>query len=357
MSDYAVGLIGTGVRGFNDDGSPRFGMNGHHAAGYAKLQNCRLAACADIKPENARVFAEHFGIPDTYTDYHAMLAEEDLDVVSVATWPHLHAEMVIACAEAGVRAVHCEKPMATTWADCKRMVQVCSERGVQLSFNHQRRFGKPFRRAKERLEGGEIGELVRVEFACSNLFDWGTHLFDMCGFFTDQEPVAWVLAGVDYQSERLVFGAHCENAATVLWQYGNGTWGRASTGFAAGANGAFLRLVGSEGEIEIEPAGEDMPTVRMRTNSEAGWQAVDCDGEGIHDPAHFERAIADVVESLQQGCEPELSARKALQTTEIIFAAYESARRRGRVELPLDIDDNPLVEMVKSGALQARPPQ
>ena len=351
MANFKVGLIGTGVRE-RSDGTRRLGMNAHHARGYQALpEKCEIVACADIKPENARAFAEEFDIPRTYTDYREMLREEDLNIVSISTWPHLHAEMTIACAEAGADAVHCEKPMATTWGDCRRMVEVCDEQGCQLTFGHQRRFGKAFRRAKDLLDGGEIGELERLEFACSNLYDWGTHLFDMCGFFTDQEPVEWVLAGIDYSTEHLVFGAHCENAGTAVWRYENGLWGRASTGSATGANAAFLRLVGSEGTIEIGPAGEDMPTLRVQSPAQAGWQTVDCGGEGTSDPAHFPRAIADVVESLETGRESLLSGHYALQTTEILFAAYESVRRRGRVELPLEIEDNPLVAMIESGDL------
>ena len=49
------------------------------------------------------------------------------------------------------------------------MVAVCEERGVQLTFNHQRRFGRPFNRAKELLDSGVIGELTRVEAFTSNL--------------------------------------------------------------------------------------------------------------------------------------------------------------------------------------------
>jgi hypothetical protein len=50
-----------------------------------------------------------------------------------------------------------------------------------------------------------------------------------------------------------------------------------------------------------------------------------------------------------------LSARRALNATEIIFAIYESSRRRGRVDLPLTISDNPLAAMVEAGHLQPSP--
>jgi UDP-N-acetylglucosamine 3-dehydrogenase len=51
------------------------------------------------------------------------------------------------------------------------------------------------------------------------------------------------------------------------------------------------------------------------------------------------------------GCEPEPSARKALRTAEVTCATYESSRRRGRVDLPLTIDDSPLQVMVDAGHL------
>ena len=62
-------------------------------------------------------------VPQSTLDYHEMLARENLDIVSICTWPHLHAPMVIAAAEAGVRAIHCEKPMAPTWGEARRMVR------------------------------------------------------------------------------------------------------------------------------------------------------------------------------------------------------------------------------------------
>jgi len=68
----------------------------------------------------------------------------------------------------------------------------------------------------------------------------------------------------------------------------------------------------------------------------------------------FAEGVAHVVDCLDSAEEPLLSARRALTGTELIFGVYESARRRGRVDLPLDITDNPLVAMVESGALDPR---
>ena len=72
-------------------------------------------------------------------------------------------------------------------------------------------------------------------------------------------------------------------------------------------------------------------------------------------PTYTERAIEDVVSSLETGETSELAAEYALDADELIFAAWESVRRRGRVELPLDIQDNPLESMVESGVLAPAP--
>ncbi|HIE18502.1 TPA: Gfo/Idh/MocA family oxidoreductase, partial [Candidatus Bathyarchaeota archaeon] len=126
-----VGIIGTGKRKVRGD-AMGYGMAYKHAEAYVSLGNCRIVACADIVKENAEAFAEVYDVPSIYLDYKEMLSEENLDMVSICTWPRLHSQMVIACAKSGVRAIHCEKPMADTWAGAKRMYAECLKHGVQL---------------------------------------------------------------------------------------------------------------------------------------------------------------------------------------------------------------------------------
>jgi hypothetical protein len=68
------------------------------------------------------------------------------------------------------------------------------------------------------------------------------------------------------------------------------------------------------------------------------------------------QGIADLIAALEGGTEPELSSRTTLGSTEIIFGADESARRRGRVDFPLAIDDHPLEAMVEDGSVNSTPP-
>jgi predicted dehydrogenase len=304
------------------------------------------------RAERAALFAEEHadgGPPAAvFSDYREMLAEVKPDIVSVCTWPHLHAPMVTACAEAaGVRAVHCEKPMAPTWGEARAMAAACKERGVQLTFNHQRRFLAPFQTARRLLKEGAIGDLVRLEGACGDLFDWGTHWIDMFGFYNDDVPAVSVMGQVDARRPKVVYGVPTETEAFSRIRYANGVTGLMFTGEnAAEMAGCANRLVGTEGTIEVH--GE-APFVRVRGRNDAAPHPIDDLPEGIHGDQAIDRAIRDNLDSLRTGRTPLLAADNALKVSEIIFATYESARRRGRVDLPLDIEGAPFREMLDAG--------
>ena len=375
---YDVAVIGTGPDPSDPD-RDGYAMGYRHGRAYENNEDCELVACADIVLENGRAFAREFGLREgtVYEDYETMLDAVEPDLVSVCVPPGIHAAIVEDCAESGnVSAIHCEKPMADTWGDCKSMVRTCDRNRVQLSINHQRRFGAPFRRAKELLDDGAIGSLTRIEFADETLFDAGIHQVDLSRYFTDGVDVEWVLAQVDYREENRWFGTPNATQALVQWRDADGTVGIATTGESAPEGACYLRLAGTDGAIELGVDGG--PTLRYRTDG-GTWQSVDTEGESLHglgfqgylgaalrgvrarlplvssedqkQPVFIERAIADAVEGLKTGSEPELSGRDALRSTEVVFAAWESARRRGRVDLPLDIEDNPLVAMIDAGWL------
>jgi UDP-N-acetylglucosamine 3-dehydrogenase len=343
MSKLRAGIIGTG-RPHRSQGATGSGMSHAHARAYINSPDAELVAVADIVEENARAFQEEHNVVGIYTDYNEMLQQENLDIVSVCTWPHLHAPMVVDCANAKVRAVHCEKPMATTFGDAKRMVEACNASGTQLTFNHQRRFGTPFRHAKELLKEGRIGELQRIEARTGNLYDWGTHWFDMMFFYNDETPVEWLIGQVEARDNRTVFGAPIERQGLAYWKWQNDVYGLMTTGFEAGP-AAENTLIGTEGRIEVGAPGNI--NLRIWGKGQSDWEIVPTE-DGLHGELHIFKAIQDAIDALNQGREPELAGRRALQATELIFATYESSRRRGRVTLPLDIEDSPLVELIES---------
>lgn len=343
---YSVAFIGCG-KPWRSEGATGFGMSHAHAEGYKQSPDCQITALADIVEENARAFMERHGGERIYTDYNEMLAKEKPDIVSISTWPHLHAPMVIDAAQAGVKAIHCEKPMAPTFGEAKRMVEVCEQNGVQLTFNHQRRFGKPFRKAKELLKAGAIGDLQKLEAICDNMIDWGTHWYDMLNFFNDETSVEWLIGQIEGRGSKKVFGLWVEGQGVSWFQYKNGVNGMLLTGFGSGG-GAKIRLIGSGGMLEV---GGFPAQVQLFNNESNGWQSIE-HGETEGDLQWVSRGVLDLVDALKNKREPELSARRALAGTQLIFATYESSRRRGRVDLPLQIDDSPFLSMIENGAMK-----
>ena len=328
-----AGIIGCGGRGHG------------HAEGYAEDERVEIAACADPSEEARNALAERFGVERTWADYTEMLDREDLDLVSVCTWPHLHRPMIEAAAAAGARAIHAEKPMAPTWGDARALHAACEERGVLLTFCHQRRFGDGFATARDLIRDGAIGSLRRFEGSCPNLFDWGTHWFDMMFFYNDETPARWVMGQIDVSEHREIFGVRLDAGGLSWVRFENDVEGLLATG-DVGYTGAANRLIGDEGVIEVQGGGGGLRIQRGR-----GWEEVETLSSGVPAARHTIASVLDLVDCLHSGDEPELSSRKALQATELIFATYESSRRRGRVDLPLQAQDSALLSMLDAGVI------
>jgi len=356
MTTHSVAFVGTGADPESPDASG-YAMAYHHAAAFDALDSCELAACADIVRENAAAFADYHGIDDehVYEDYVEMTREVDPDFLSVCVPPAIHADVVVdAVREGDLLGIHCEKPMDLTWGGARRMAEEARRHDVQLTFNHQRRFKPSWVAARDRIEAGDIGDLERVEMAPPNLYDWGTHALDFVADVVGDRPAEWVIGQIDYREEQQFFGAHNENQAHALWEYDDGVKGVVSTGEGASLVPGFFRFRGTEGTLDLGFRGEEFD-LQWRRAGDAEWERESVEEGEWTEPIYD--AVAHVVECAETGAEPTLGARNALNSTEIIFAVWESARRRGRVDLPLDVEDNPLEAMVESGDLNPVPPE
>lgn len=199
LTNIAAGLADkapNGVLGTRDPYS--------HASAYAVSPTTQLVAVCDIVPAMFDRFRERWGNRfaevQTYTDYRAMLAQEKLDILSVCTPDHLHANMVIAACEAGIKGIICEKPLATTIADADRMIAAVERHGVKMSVEHTRRWIYEFHEAREIIRSGKLGPLRRIAATINGeramLFRNGTHIIDLICFFAESDP-AWLMAALD----------------------------------------------------------------------------------------------------------------------------------------------------------------
>jgi predicted dehydrogenase len=168
----------------------------------------------------------------------------------------------------------------------------------------------------------------------------------MIFFFNQETPAEWVIGQVEGRGSQQIFGAWMEGQGLSHIRFQNGVTALMTTGH--GTQGAWMRLLGSEGVLEV---GYHRPArLRVRGAGDAAWRVVETPEESdISDCVP--RGVLDTIDALKQGREPELAGWRALQATELIFATYESSRRRGRVDLPLMIEDSPLLAMYETGAI------
>lgn len=178
------------------------GLGGHHGYAYARAEEYELVATCDINPVAFDRFFERAQIERgsirEYTDYKAMFAQENLDVVSVATPDHLHVNPVCDAAEAGIKGIFCEKPLCTTIADADRMVETIERTGAKLAIDHTRSYIPAYQAVKkaiwtDRAIGGLTRIIAHMGGHRSMLFRNGTHLVDAVCYLADADPL-WVIA-------------------------------------------------------------------------------------------------------------------------------------------------------------------
>lgn len=208
MNSYRVGVVGlTGIATSPSSPDPVFfgGVHPHsHVACYANHPQTEVVAVCDIVPALLDKFDGDWGHrwPNVakYTNYHEMLEKEQIDILSVVTPDHRHAEVVFAAVPAGVKAIYCEKPIATTLADADKMIALTEEAGVHMVVNHTRRWYGTYQYARELIRAGHLGKVTHIHANCGGpramLFRNGTHLIDAVNFFAESEPI-WVTSFLD----------------------------------------------------------------------------------------------------------------------------------------------------------------
>ena len=142
-------------------GSGRAGMI--HAGNFARgVEGAKLIAMIDPVEDTAREACRELEIETHYLDYNDALEDDRIDAFVIVTPTVYHRDIVVACAKAG-KHVLCEKPMAMTPDECQDMIDAAARHGIKLQIAFMRRFDKSFEDAKERIDAGEIGDVVLVK--------------------------------------------------------------------------------------------------------------------------------------------------------------------------------------------------
>ena len=186
--------------GFLLVGAGRMGLTHVQAARNLGLQ---AAGICDVSEANLAKAAAAGGLASSqcHTDAAALFtANPRADLVVVATTADSHRPLVEQAAASGARAILCEKPMATSVADCDAMIAACTASGSRLAINHQMRFMDQYTIVRDELAGGRFGALasMTVVAGCFGLAMNGSHYCEAFAWLTGSPIVdasAWFTSG------------------------------------------------------------------------------------------------------------------------------------------------------------------
>ncbi|MGE9269275.1 MAG: Gfo/Idh/MocA family protein [Verrucomicrobiales bacterium] len=133
-----------------------------HAHNFAKVRGCKLVAGVDIDSKRLATFAEEHNIPETYASTSELLANSDIDAVSIVTPDPFHKDIAIECLKAG-KHVLCEKPLALNYPDARAMANAARKGGTINMVHFTYRNWAPIQKIADIVQSGKIGDVRHVE--------------------------------------------------------------------------------------------------------------------------------------------------------------------------------------------------
>ncbi len=336
--------------------------NGKHMPALKQVKEVEMVAFCDIDLEKAEKAKEEFGVAEArvYTNYEDLLKDTSIDVIHVCTPNNSHAEISIAGLHSG-KHVMCEKPMAKTSEEGRRMVEAAKETGKKLTIGYQNRFRTDSQYLHQVCADGELGDIyvgkahairrravptwgVFLDEEAQGggpLIDIGTHALDLTLWMMNNYKPKYVVGNAYHKLSQT------KNAANAWgpWDPEKFTVEDSAFGFVTMENGAsiFLEASWALNSLEVDEAkttlagtkagadmrngltinGEDRGLLYERqVELETGGVAF-YDGEGS-DPAVLE--AASWIQAIIEDKEPVVKPEEALVVTEILEAIYESSK-------------------------------
>lgn len=336
--------------------------NGKHMPALSKLSNVQLVAFCDIVEEKAVEAAKKYGTKDAkvYSDYKELLKDKSIEVVHVLTPNKSHSFITVDALEAG-KHVMCEKPMAKSAAEARKMLDAAKRTGKKLTIGYNNRQRPDSLYLKQICENGELGEIYFAkahairrravptwgvflnedEQGGGPLIDIGTHALDLTLWEMDNYKVKSVMGNVyhklggkkdaanawgpwdpeKFTVEDSAFGfITMENGATIILE---SSWALNSLDI----DEAKTTLCGTEGGADMKDGlrinGEKLSRMYV-TKPELGAGGVAFYGGKTESDSDREARLW--IDNIINDTEPLVKPEQALVVTEILEAIYESAK-------------------------------
>lgn len=343
---HGFGIVGAGV------------ISSIHARAIASLPDARIVAVTDVAPERAKSFAAAHQCT-AEPDLDALLARDDVDVVSVCVPSGLHAEVGTRAAAAGKHLV-VEKPIDVSLEAADRLIGAANETGVAMTVISQHRFDQGLIELRRLLDEGELGRLVLGEASTKwyrsqayydsaawrgtwaldggSLMNQGIHYADL--LLWTMGPVAEVTAMFSTETHQI----EVEDTALAVLRFTSGAVGTivASTAVFPGF-AQRLEISGTAGTVVIEDgeiircdlsADGAQPGMRGRTTARGSALSAAAAKPADLEIASHAAQIGDLLDAIDDGRTPSVTGADGRAALEIVRAVYESARIACTVRLP-----------------------
>ena len=349
---FGFGIIGCGM------------IAGFHAKAIGDIRGAKLVACHDAIPAAAKRLSDETGCR-LYLKLRDMLADPDVDVVTICTPSGAHLEPALAAARAGKHVV-VEKPLEVTLRRCDKIIDICRKQGVVLSTIFPSRFHAASQEIKRAIDQGRFGRLTVGDayvkwFRTQQYYDsgaWrGTWELDGGGALMNQaihsvDLLAWLMGPVRRVSAHMSTLTHqridVEDVAMAAVEFENGALGVIEATTAAYPG--YLKRIeihGSQGTAVLEEEDIAQWDFAKKNRRDAAvlkrLAGKTTTGGGASDPAaighHGHTAqFKDVLAAIKSGRRPAIDGPEGRRAVEIILAIYKAAETGRAVSLPLKSD-------------------
>ncbi len=317
-------------------------MPGTHLSGMANLPEVQVVAGCDISADARQLFVERWDATwpglAVFDDYHRMLDELDLDIVCVATPDNLHAEVVIAAANAGVKGIFCEKPMSTHTDEVDEMIAALDANGVVCSVNHTRRWMPNYVAAREVIRSGAIGNVATVTGRLGGeramLWRNHSHMIDLLNYFAEGTP-EWVIGELETGFEDYGLRYHGDGGRDAALEPGANAyiaWDNGVRGFLVGEKRGLsalnVEISGATGRVVVNDQ-----TAFLDQLTESGLKSSPIIPR--YSMGGMQAAVADLIHAVSTGETPQSPPSEARKTVAIIDGILASqANGNVRVAVP-----------------------
>jgi predicted dehydrogenase len=344
MNTIKIGLIGNGS------------ISEFHLQAYQANAKVELWAVCDLNEDRARKTAKKYNIPHVYTDYPELLANPDVQAVSICTWNNSHADISIAALEAN-KNVLCEKPLCQTVDQALKVEEAVRKSGKLLQVGYVRRHASNIAVLRKFIDAGDLGDFYFAKasmirrlgnpggwFADKDrsgggpLIDIGVHVIDLCWYLMGKPKVKSVsgntytklgnrshIENYDFYKAADYDASHndVEDMANALIRFENGASILVDVSFSLHAkqDSAQINIYGTKGSAEIEPTLSivtEQHNTMINIEPQISHPAFDFNESFLNEINHFVDSCMGIIEC---NCPVE----DGVEMIKILNAIYQSA--------------------------------